>query len=201
MDVTDPCGRDVGGETSVIGESMTVSMSGAAKGGYTISWRAHSSVDGHVTEGAFSFSSTGGDPCPGEEEPSEDTSRDREKSDASGGSATSSGGGSASTSDSSAGSANANANGNSGERDRSDGGSSLESRGTNGGSAGRDSDRSRAGSDSTSDVAAAAPVAQEPETPSALEGIPVDGLVITLLVAALIGATGGKIYVSLTDDD
>lgn len=73
--------------------------------------------------------------------------------------------------------------------------------GANGGSGGRDNDGSRAGSDSTSDVAVAAPVAQAPETPSALEGIPLDGLVITLLVAALIGATGGKIYVSLTDDD
>jgi hypothetical protein len=39
-----------------------------------------------------------------------------------------------------------------------------------------------------------------PEAPSALEGIPVGGLLFTLAVAAFIGAAAGKIYVSLSGD-
>lgn len=40
----------------------------------------------------------------------------------------------------------------------------------------------------------------EAETPSAIEDIPVDGLLFTFAVAALIGAAGGKIFVSLSGD-
>lgn len=40
----------------------------------------------------------------------------------------------------------------------------------------------------------------ETEPPSAIEDIPVDGLLFTLAIAAFIGAAGGKIFVSLSGD-
>lgn len=196
MDVTDPCGRGVGGGTTVVGETMTVSMSGGAKGTYVVSWRAHSSVDGHVTEGDFSFTSTGGEPCPGEEEPKEEQPQEEQERDAgsgsdpSGGEQPSGGGGSDSGSDD-----NTARDGNV----RGDGRDGSANGGDKRGS--RNNEKSDASSDSSSNVAAPVPVAEESKMPSALEGLPIDGVIMTLLVSALIGAAGGKIYVSLSDDE
>lgn len=59
-------------------------------------------------------------------------------------------------------------------------------------------------------VASADPTATAPlaarrkdtsDPPSSLEGIPVGGFVMTLVIAAFIGAAAGKIYVSLSDDE
>ena len=67
MKITDPCGRAVAtGDAQVTATSMTQAMAGSAAGTYSVYWRALG-ADGHPTEGEFSFSSSGGDPCPGEE--------------------------------------------------------------------------------------------------------------------------------------
>ena len=67
MDITDPCGRNVdSGDAQVGATSMTQGMAGSAAGEYTVDWRALG-ADGHPIEGSFSFTSTGGEPCPGDE--------------------------------------------------------------------------------------------------------------------------------------
>ena len=187
MDVTDPCGRDVGGATSITADSMTVSMSGTAEGEYVVKWRARSTVDNHVTTGDFSFTSNGGDPCPGEEtEPEEQTN---EKESSVGGSNSSS-----NTSSGSSGSANSGGNeetsaGNSGGR----AGSGNETRSKKAGGQGTKVD------DVKGNIVAAPPPDEESD-PSTLDGIPMGGLLVTLLLAAVIGAAAGKIYFSLSGE-
>lgn len=201
MDVTDPCGADVGGSTTVVGSNMTVAMSGSRAGTYVVSWNAHSSVDGHQTRGSFSFSSTGGDPCPGEEDEGSDGD----------GRGNGSGGGRASSSD--AGSGDASGSGGSistGSGDRASS-SSAGDAGSGGktkarrsqANEGRKQSRKREGAGNENDFGSIAqgPQSDVPDAPSALEGIPLDGLLITLAVAALIGGAAGKIYVSLSGDE
>ena len=191
MDVTDPCGADVGGDTFVTAQSMTVSMSGSARGTYVVSWRATSSVDGHTTEGQFSFASTGGDECPGQEEPTEEKPENEPGREAGTGTSTSGGGGSSAPETS--GSAG---EGTTSGRDRGDAGSGREP------SRDRDADRGKdaRASTETSQVAAPAIVEDQSPTVSALDGIPLGGLVITLAISALIGAAAAKVYVSLSGD-
>lgn len=188
MDVTDPCGRDVGGETSITADSMTVSMSGSAKGEYIVEWRARSSVDNHVTTGDFSFTSTGGDPCPGEEPESEEEAKVK-------GSSTSpddnndesvSGSGDTSTAGGNVGSTS--------DRGESRARSGGEDRNRDGGGRGGGNDEEFV------DAQAPSPEEEATETRSTLEGIPVGGLIATLVLAALIGAAAGKIYFSLSGE-
>jgi len=197
MDVTDPCGADVGGATTVTAKSMTVQQSGTHAGEYVVSWKAHSSVDGHVTEGTFSFTSTGGDECPGEGGGGAGGTRSR----SGGGSGGSSGGGGASGDGGSGGGAStggaSSGNGGAGSDtsgERRTGGNERDRRSTG---------KHRGGKHSSDPVPAVAQRAESdvPDVPSALEGLPLDGLAITLAVAALIGAAAGKIYVSLHGDE
>ena len=193
MDVTDPCGRDVGGDTSITADTMTVQMSGSAEGEYVIRWRAHSSVDNHITTGDFSFTSTGGDPCPGEEPPEEDEASEKESSagSSSGGSAAGSGAsGDQSGSNGSSGAAGPKGGGEPGDRQAGD-------------SRGGGKDRVTQSDEATidgSELAAVAAAEEEQPTPSALDGMPLGGLVVTLSLAALIGAAAGKVYFSLSGE-
>ena len=66
--VFDPCGQQVdNGDSLVATDRITVTMSGEYTGVYSVSFDVVSAVDGHNTSGNFSFTSTGGDPCPGDE--------------------------------------------------------------------------------------------------------------------------------------
>ena len=67
LEVTDPCGEIVSGASDPVADKVTVSMSGSRAGTYTVYYRVQSTVDSHVTDGAFTFTSNGGDPCPGSE--------------------------------------------------------------------------------------------------------------------------------------
>lgn len=189
MDVTDPCGRDVGSGSSQTGTSMSVQSSGTAAGRYVVFWSAHS-IDGHVTEGEFTFTSTGGDACPGEEEEEVDAGGGGGGGPGNGGS---SDGGGDSTDGGDSGSTGGHAGHSKGSRSQGEGAGNQDGRG--GGSPG-----SGGGDDSTTALADG-PRSDVPDAPSALEGIPLDGLLITLAVAALIGAAAGKIYVSLSGDE
>jgi len=195
MDVTDPCGADVGGATSVTAKTMTVEMSATRAGEYVVSWQAHSSVDGHITKGSFWFTSTGGADCPGEN--GGDGGGGAERGSGSGGPGTSEDPGSGAID--TATEVGDDATGAS--RDRNPG-SSEDKRGS-----GASGDNGEPGKDGEKDRSNAAPVFAQaprndvPDEPSALDGIPIEGLVITLAVAALIGAAAGKIYVSLDGDD
>lgn len=70
MSVFDPCGAQVDhGDSQPNGYNMSVSMSGDKAGTYTVEFKAQSALDSHVTSGSFTFTSSGGDPCPGAEPP------------------------------------------------------------------------------------------------------------------------------------
>ncbi len=183
MDVTDPCGRDVGTNSEQTGSSMRVQNAGVAAGTYVVFYKAVS-IDTHATVGEFEFTVTDGEPCPGDEPPSE--------SDPGGG----------------------GGNGDPGEASglASDSGdvSTVADPGDanrSGHSGGRHDEHSRMKdgkerrADGNGDVLAQGPQSHVPDAPSALEGIPLDGLLLTLGVSALIGAAAGKIYVSLSGDD
>ena len=192
MDVTDPCGRDSGSGSTQTGSSMSVQNSSTAAGTYVVFWRA-ASIDGHVTEGEFTFTSSGGEPCPGEEEKDDSTT---------GGGG---GGGNGGGSGSSGGGANEDAGSSSTDpgSSKDHGGHSRDQQGKHGtGVMIGNRDREKAGgSDATDDTTLAGGARTDvPEPPSALEGIPIDGLIMTLAVSALIGAAAGKIYVSLSGD-
>lgn len=66
--VYDPCGQQVdNGDSLVATDRITVTMSGQYTGIYSVTFDVVSAVDGHNTSGNFSFTSSGGDPCPGDE--------------------------------------------------------------------------------------------------------------------------------------
>jgi copper transport protein len=64
LQVVDPCGRRVDGNTEVNGERATVAMSGDVAGSYQVRFRLISTVDGHPTRGGFTFTAQRGAACP-----------------------------------------------------------------------------------------------------------------------------------------
>jgi methionine-rich copper-binding protein CopC len=64
LQVVDPCGRRVDGDSDVDGERVTVDMSGDAAGTYQVRFRLISTVDGHPTRGGFVFTAQQGAACP-----------------------------------------------------------------------------------------------------------------------------------------
>ena len=85
--VTGPCGERVdAGDVEIVGYEMSVSMSGDHAGRYVVAFRAFSRLDPHVTQGEFFFTATEGDACAGSEpapasEPEEQAGSDRSGSD------------------------------------------------------------------------------------------------------------------------
>ena len=188
MDVTDPCGRDSGTGSSQTGSSMSVQNTSSAAGTYVVFWRAVS-IDSHITEGEFTFTSTGGDPCPGEDEEEPTT----------GG-----GGGNGGNEGSNSGSSSVGSNNNSSNVAQPGGGSKKHAGHNKAQHQGRNS-KARGGGGKASEGSTdggPGPAAQPDDrpVPSALEGIPLDGVLITFTLAAMIGAAAGKIYVSLSGE-
>jgi methionine-rich copper-binding protein CopC len=199
MTVWDPCGEDSSSGSSQTGSSMSVGNTSTAAGTYSVFWRAVS-IDSHVTEGTFTFNVSSGEPCPGEEPPEDPGTAPRGGASGTGGSgsgsASSSTGGSGSDgadgSSSDAGSGTASGKEDGGRHSGKHGGNEKDRGGKGNGTGGKDD------AGGTSLAADSGPDAPEP--PSALEGIPLGGLLFTLAVAAFIGAAAGKIYVSLSGD-
>ena len=198
IEVTDPCGRSVNsGATQVSTTSMTQAISAEAAGRYTVFWQANG-ADGHPVQGDFTFTSSGGAPCPGEEP-------EEEEPKSGGGNAPKSSGGGTEPGSTGSGSDPSTAE-TTEDTTGSAGGSRDGRQGDSGGKHGRhgDAKKNRGGGEGGSETTTgpfAGARSDVPDAPSALEGIPVDGLVITLVVAALIGAAAGKIYVSLSGDN
>jgi hypothetical protein len=188
MSIYDPCGEQVdGGDSQATGYRLTVSMAGSRAGTYTVEWVVLSSVDGHTTEGSFTFTATEGDSCPGTD--SDPGGGGGNKTD--GGSRPRGGGGSQPDSGSGSGSAAPSGPGTADDtRGAGDGkGKSTTRRGRDG--------RQGADGRTASDLDTAA--APQPEDAPARDGddIPIGGLLIALAIAALIGAAGGRVYVGI----
>ena len=185
LQITDPCGSRVdGGDVSIVGYEMAVSMSGSRSGTYTVFYQALSQLDPHVVEGTFTFGVTSGPGCePAAEEPPTDTT-DPDPSD--------------DTDESTSGTddplfAQSNSSG-SGPGSNADGGGNFEP-GRSTGRSSRPPGREPIAA-KVPNIAAPQGPAEERET-SVYDGIPMGSFAVSLLLAALIGAAGGKIYAGI----
>lgn len=189
LEVYDPCGARVdSGGTQASGYRMTTAMTADKQGEYTVLFQVVSALDGHPTKGQFMFTSTGGEPCPGSEEepePSEPDPAPDNTSEASNDTDqdepfTVAGGG--------------------GDKpfDPVDALKHHSKKRAKHGKRQGANKQQKANEQSVDD----APVVQAAETPptkpaSDSQKVPMDWLLASLGVAALIGAAGGQIYVNL----
>ena len=188
LEIYDPCGVRVdSGGTTTSGYRMTTTMSADKQGQYTVLFQVVSALDGHPTKGQFTFTSTGGAPCPGaeeepdttgsEEQPDEDTSTE-EESGSDEPFTVAGGGGDKPFDPVDALKHHKDKKGKHGKHSRNE--KKIEKK------------------QRTKDE----PVVQAAETPSTTPAsdsreIPMDWLLISFGVAALIGAAGGQVYVNL----
>lgn len=198
LQVFDPCGAQVdNGDSLVAADRITVTVSADKQGTYSVQFGVISAVDSHPTNGTFTFTSTGGEPCPGEEPAEEEPA-------AEGGSG-GGGGGGAQTSSSSGGSGNTAAGSSGGQEARA-----ARARAEGSRPAARDqargperqrSDRSNAddptSTESANEIAAGTASATETDVRKIWEGIPLLAFLIAMLVAAAIGGAGGLVYAGI----
>lgn len=200
--VTDPCGEVVSGASSPMADKVSVSMNGTRAGTYSVYFRVQSSIDSHTTDGTFSFTSSGGDPCPGQE-PSGGGGGGEGSSGSGGGGgddpqpAGGGGGGGSddavSSDDGSAGSGVSSADPAEQRSKEGPGGHDGSRKGKGGGGKGKNAGK-RSGSNEV--ALAVGEGERERQGPSPWD-LPRDGLIAGLVIAALIGAVGGRIYASI----
>lgn len=184
LQVTDPCGTRVdGGDVSMVGYEMTVSMSGSRSGTYSVFYRAHSQLDPHVVEGTFSFGVTSGEPCASEQD--DPAPSERQPSDEPGA------GDGASDADPAVNLAQGASGGGGGEI------ASRNERSRRSATADRSSPPPGREPTSARVPNLAAPESDDERRPSVYDGIPMRPFLVSLLLAALIGAAGGKIYAGI----
>ena len=76
IEIYDPCGDRVdAGDSSASGYRVNVSMTGTKAGVYTARFKVLSTLDGHATQGEFTFTVSSGDSCV--EEPDDSKPKDR----------------------------------------------------------------------------------------------------------------------------
>ena len=193
LEVYDPCGTRVdSGGTTASGYRMTTSMSADKQGEYTVIFQVVSALDGHPTKGQFTFTSTGGALCPGTEEPAEQGGSDPESGS----------GEQPSTSDGGDSDEPFTVAGGGGDKPFDPVEALKEHDGKKKGKHGKHQVKKQA-KDKKNPKADEEPAvvqadAAPPTTPtSETRDIPMDWLLISFGVAALIGAAGGQIYVNL----
>lgn len=183
--ITDPCGErvdrgDYRYQPFPINR-ITVSMSADKTGRYSATWTVTSDADGHTTRGTFTFTSTTGEGCPGAGSKGSSGSTERSSSTGSDGSVE--------QPEAPAGSSDKGTAGSADKRAGRSSGNDAANR-TKGQRKGK---KGRAESERVDLVQAQ----DEGRDPSAEEEIPLDWLVVGLLVSALIGAAGGRVYVNI----
>lgn len=197
MSVFDPCGNQVDhGDSRPTGYEMSVSMSGDYAGTYTVEFRAQSSLDSHTTSGSFTFTSSGGDPCPGSEPPPEPKT-----GGGSGGGGGGSGGGGAGGGSGTGGVAAENPGGSGGSttaasddpgsRGGSGGDARSPGRGNRGGG-GRSSGGSGRETVALQNTGSTAPA----EQPAPWD-LPLSGVAMAFVLCVMIGAAGGRVYAGI----
>jgi methionine-rich copper-binding protein CopC len=186
LEVYDPCGdRADNGQSEVFLDEVSVGMSSDRAGTFTAVWTVVGS-DSHKVSGDWTFEVSSGEPCPGsaeeneggEDEPDNDPG-DTEVS----GSGDSTSGSTDSDPDAPAESAAAETGNekSNGKGDRP-----------------KDRDEDTSSSDDAVGKEIVGPPLTEPEQP---KDLPMDWMVISFSIAALMGAAGGQIYVNLSDPD
>lgn len=193
MEITDPCGQVVSGDSRPVADKVNVSMSGSRSGTYRVYYRVQSSVDSHVTDGTFTFTSSGGDPCPGEEPPGGGGTGGDDPSDPGNGGSDDSGSGGGGDSPSDGGDAPVDtASETSSDEPAADGA------GDQNHAKHRDGDKKQGGKErgARNVELSLQSEARERKGPDPWD-LPRGGLIAGLVIAALIGAAGGRIYASI----
>lgn len=184
VSVFDPCGRQVDNgdsQQNLTNDRITVTMSANTAGAYKVNWSVLGS-DSHPTSGSFSFTVSGGEPCPGQEEehpadnpkgkPNNNTHNNTTHDSA----------------DEKPDSASSHHDGDVDGKDHRDAGKKRDAR--------KPSDKVKAERQTKEDV-----VIADPTTPAGTkgiwDGIPMGDFMIALAVAALVGAAGGRIYAGI----
>ena len=190
LEIYDECGAQVdNGDSRVEAFRIYITMSSATSGTYRVTYRVLSAYDNHVTTGDFTFESTGGESCAGEEEPGPGNEGGSSSSGngGNGGDGSGSDGGNGSNGD--AGGTGGSNSGGSGGGNNGDG-----SRDGGGGNGGRDGN-----DDSGGDDGGGIDLARDNQRPEKglMEGIEWDEFAFALAIAALIGAAGGKVYAGI----
>jgi methionine-rich copper-binding protein CopC len=185
LEVYDPCGArvDTGG-TTASGYRLITAMSADKQGKYTVVFQVVSRLDGHPTKGQFTFTSTGGAPCPGS---AEETEQPEEPEEASGD------GGSSDDGETDQPTEIAGS-----DDEPFDPVDALKGHGKHEKKK-KAKKKARAEKKETEDAEDEGLVAATPPTTPAGDSqpMPMDWLLISFGIAALIGAAGGQIYVNL----
>ena len=181
--VYDPCGERVDHgemERNLTNDRITVGTHGDKAGAYRVEWEVLGS-DGHVTRGEFSFSSSSGDTCPvdddddPEPEPDDPPKDDDDDVDTRTDETTDDARSPQERSD------------DAGARERTARAEARQRQST------READRT----DDTQALAQETTDTQEAAATGIWDGIPIGDFMIALVVAALIGAAGGRIYAGI----
>lgn len=188
LEIYDPCGTRVdAGDSSVSGYRITVSMDGSHAGTYEARFSVVSTLDGHSTTGSFTFTSTGGNDCPGSgggaNRGGDGVAKHRTGS--------SSGSGGGSTEADSAGEVQA-AGAPNPEGPRRKAGKKKP--GGHGQHSGRKKERQRSGKDPARRPGTRPLAQRETVEPD----LPLDWLLISFTISAAIGAVGGRVYASIS---
>jgi methionine-rich copper-binding protein CopC len=182
VDVYDPCGQQVdNGDPSLnlTNDRVTVTMSSDIEGAFLVSWEVLA-ADGHRTAGEFTFTSSGGTPCP-EEDVSDDEPKDEPRAEPRD---------------------RTRSESDPVQQDETDDdevatGSDRARRGPDVAGNGREAADDEAADEDTA-VAQDAPAPEErAEPPGIWDGIPMTDFFLALGVAAVIGAGGGRIYAGI----
>jgi len=187
LSVFDPCGAQVdNGDSLIANDRITISMSANKQGTYVVRFQVLSAVDGHPTSGQFSFTSTGGEPCPDESDEEDEQQADEPE-----------------PGDDRPRNGDAPAPGESREEREAE----ADSRTSGRPRAGEETSREGSASKKTRaergdiDIDSAAPSVDGIDLgagkASIWDGIPMGDFLIALAVAALIGAAGGRIYAGI----
>ncbi|HWC13766.1 MAG TPA: copper resistance CopC family protein [Actinomycetota bacterium] len=185
LSISDPCGAEVDNNDSVVvNDRITVSMSADKEGTYTVRFAVQSAVDGHNTEGQFTFTSSGGSPCNSERQENEPDDGTRERRTEERTREQDRTGTEGRLGDGGQGSREAGS-GRSRDRRRNDARTKVD----NGDRAGATA--------SLRDTAAGEEELEVNDATSIWDGIPLGEFAVALGVAALIGAAGGRIYAGI----
>lgn len=192
LEVYDPCGERVdSGGTTTTGYRMSTAMSADKQGEYTVLFQVVSTLDGHPTKGQFTFRSSDGASCAGSEEEREPSENE--------GSGPGGGGSSTEKPGSSSGEPFTVAGGGSDKPfdpvdalKHHDGKKKKGKQVRHEGAKKKREDKKRERQET------AQPAETPPTTPTVeTRNIPMNWLLISFGIAALIGAAGGQIYVNL----
>ena len=195
LKVYGPCGDRVDpGDSAAAGYRITVSMEGVHAGTYRVDFDVASKLDGHGTDGSFTFTSTGGEQCPAEGGGTDDGS-DENEGGGSGDDGLGTGKGTGGGGDDGNGSLGASGSGS--DADEASGSAAGKGDPSTKAGAAKKRDKAEDQPAGSGDQELAGGTLPDEEKRGIWHGIPLSGFLMAMIVAALIGAAGGRIYAGI----